>query len=226
MASLEQTGGRPAGVARLRDPTVPLVALDLASVTSYLYVGQLAGLAPEHAGALWCPLVSEPTELDLDLDRARQVAERLRVPLNLPKRHPAPVLRMMRLAALACARGCGTSFFARMANLAYASSVDLEVLGRDAKRRQVDLDYLETYDLQVDRGKPVTTRETRLAGERGSESDKALGLIAGELGALGVSGAPALRWGGELYVGIDAIERVLSLQPSVPYIDVYSTPSP
>src|SRR5664279_3869612 len=82
----------------LSDPDVPLVAMDLASVESYLLVRGLSYLAVEQDGALWCPLLSRPAALDLDTDAARLHADRLQLPFVRPERHPAPVPTAMRIA--------------------------------------------------------------------------------------------------------------------------------
>src|SRR5664280_3487979 len=87
------------------DPDVPLVVIDLASVETYFLVRPLSGLAVEQAGAVWCPLISEPAQLDLDVDAARACANRLQIPFVRPETHHAPVPRAMRLAALASQRG-------------------------------------------------------------------------------------------------------------------------
>jgi hypothetical protein len=75
----------------LLDPDAPLVVIDLASVETYLLVRALSYLAVERDGALWCPLLSGPASLDLDIDEARIHADRLQLPFVRPQRHPESV---------------------------------------------------------------------------------------------------------------------------------------
>jgi hypothetical protein len=44
-----------------------------------------ARLAVEQHGAVWCPLISEPAQLDLDVDAARGYANRLQIPFVRPE---------------------------------------------------------------------------------------------------------------------------------------------
>lgn len=185
---------------------MPLVVLDLASVETYLLAQPLAWLASEAAGAVWCPLISAPAALDEDREEARRCAERIRLALNWPERHPAPVPRTMRLAALASSRDMAAAFMFAASGLAFGSGVDLEQIepGRE-------------FAAQLTRELDVSGKDARAAREAGSEWDLALGVIAQKLGALGVSSAPALRWRRELYLGAREIDTVLSggesLQP-------------
>ena len=109
-----------------------LVVMDLASVESYLLVRPLSYLAVEQDGALWCPLLSKPAPLDLDIDAARIHARRLRLPFVRPERHPTPVPGAMRIAALAAARSRGAIFTVRATRLAWSTGADLDRLERGA----------------------------------------------------------------------------------------------
>src|ERR1035437_3316413 len=122
----------------LSDPDVPLVAMDLASVDSYLLVRPLSYLAVERDGALWCPLLSKPSSLDLDIEAARIHARRLRLPFVRPERHPAPVPRAMRIAALAAARSRGAIFTVRATRLAWSTGADLDRLELGAGLEEPD----------------------------------------------------------------------------------------
>jgi hypothetical protein len=190
----------------VRDLDVPLVVLDLASVETYLLAQPLSWLAPEAAGAVWCPLISAPAALDEDRDEARRCAERVRLALNWPQCHPAPVPRTMRLAALASSRDMAASFMFAASGLAFGSGVDLERVepGRE-------------FAAELTRELDVSGKDARAAREAGSEWDLALGRIARGLAGVGISSAPALRWRREIYLGARAIDKVLSeggsLQP-------------
>ena len=75
MTSSVSLHGRTRLVDRaLSDPDVPLFVIDLASVETYLLVRRLSYLASERDGAIWCPLLSRPAALDLDIDAARSHA--------------------------------------------------------------------------------------------------------------------------------------------------------
>lgn len=195
----EQARSRLADTRALRDPRVPLVVLDLRSVETYLLAQPLTWLAVERDGAIWCPLASEPAPLDLDRETARCLAERLRLPLAWPERHPAPVPKAMRVAALACARGSGATFMFGMSRLAFAGAADLE------DPEQYLLGIQETN---------LTEHETALAAQDKTEWDVELRSLAVQLRELGIARAPALRWHGRLYVGTHAITPVLAQSSS------------
>jgi hypothetical protein len=205
----------PAGGRGWADPAAPLVVLDLASVESYLLVQPLSWLAPESAGAIWCPLIGDPAPLDVDRDAARRIASRLGLSLNWPERHPAPVPRATRLAALACTRGSAASLMFSMTRLAFASAIDLEAVGRLAADGTGDSELYPAELLNMEGELGVGTPEL----EAGSEADVELGRIAARLAQVGIEAAPALRWQGEVYRGLRAIALVLeqsrSLQPAL-----------
>jgi hypothetical protein len=113
---LEQRSGCAAGGNRL------------VSVETYLLVRPLSDLAVERQGAACCPLISKPSELDLDVQAARLHAGRLRPPFVRLEPHPAALPRPMRLASMAAARGCGAIFTIRATRLARATGADLERL--------------------------------------------------------------------------------------------------
>ncbi len=203
---------RPSLVDRaLSDSALPLVAVDLASVESYLLVLPLSYLAVERDGALWCPLLSKPASLDLDIDAARTHARRLRLPFVRPERHPAPVPRAMRIAALAAARSRGAIFTVRATRLAWSTGADLDRLELGAGLGNCDPDddpegYLRLMVEEIG----LDVREAKLAAREGSEWDLELHALAGGLARLGIHAAPALRWRGNLYTGLAAICSVLA----------------
>jgi hypothetical protein len=195
----------------LSDPDVPLVAMDLASVESYLLVRGLSYLAVEQDGALWCPLLSRPAALDLDIDAARLHADRLQLPFVRPERHPAPVPRAMRIAALAAARGRAAIFTVRATRLAWSTGADLDRLELGAGLEDPDQDddpegYLRLMAHEIG----LAVEDAKLAAREGSEWDVELRSIAGGLSRLGIHAAPALRWRGKLYSGLVAICAVLA----------------
>jgi predicted DsbA family dithiol-disulfide isomerase len=193
----------------LSDPDVPLVVIDLASVETYLLVRALSDLAVEEQGAVWCPLISEPARLDLDLEAARRQVDRLQLPFVRPERHPAQLRRAMRLATLASTRARGAIFTIRATRLAWATGADLDRLGdapsvkdRDAE----DDDYLRLIVREIG----VEIEEAKTAMEEGSDWDAELDCAAGRLGELGIRRAPALRWHGRVHTGLDAVSAVLA----------------
>lgn len=194
--------------------------MDLASVESYLLVRGLSYLAVEQDGALWCPLLSRPAALDLDIDAARLHAHRLRLPFVRPERHPAPVPTAMRIAALAAARRRAAIFTVRATRLAWSTGADLDRLELGAGLEDPDQDddpegYLRLMAQEIG----LAVEDAKLAAQEGSEWDVELQSIAGGLARLGIDAAPALRWRGKLHTGLVAISAVLaesdsSLQPS------------
>lgn len=189
----------------------PIVAIDLASVETYFLVRALSGLAVEKEGAVWCPLRSEPARLDLDIESARLHAKRLQLPFVRPERHPAPVPRAMRIAALAAARGHGAIFVLRATRLAWATGADLNRLGDGGTPEDPDLEddpdgYLRLMMQEIG----FTVDEAKLAAEEGSSWDAELRSLADGLARLGVHAAPALRWRGEVHTGLLAISAVLA----------------
>ena len=195
----------------LNDPDVPLVAMDLASVESYLLVRGLSYLAVEQDGALWCPLLSKPAALDLDTDAARLHADRLQLPFVRPERHPAPVPRAMRIAALAAARGRGAIWTVRATRLAWSTGADLDRLDDGAGLEDPDPeDDPEGYLRLMAQEIGLDVADAKLAAREGSEWDVELRSIAGGLSRLGIHAAPALRWQGKLYSGLVAICAVLA----------------
>ena len=197
----------------LSDPDVPLVAMDLASVESYLLVRGLSYLAVEQDGALWCPLLSRPAALDLDIDAARLHADRLQLPFVRPERHPAPVPTAMRIAALAAARGRAALFTVRATRLAWSTGADLDRLELGAGLEDPDQDddpegYLRLMAQEIG----LAVEDAKLAAQEGSEWDVELHALAGGLAQLGIDTAPALRWRGKLHTGLAAISAVLAEQ--------------
>jgi hypothetical protein len=195
----------------LSEPDVPLVAMDLASVESYFLVRPLSYLAVEQDGALWCPLLSTPSSLDLDIDAARIHAHRLQLPFVQPARHPASVPRAMRIAALAAARSRAAIFTFRATRLAWSTGADLDRLELGAGLDDPDQDddpegYLRLMAQEIG----LDVSDARLAAQEGSEWDLELHSIAGGLLQLGICAAPALRWRGKLYTGLTAISAVLA----------------
>ena len=193
------------------DPDVPLVVIDLASVETYLLVRSLSGLAVEQHGAVWCPLVSEPAPLDRDTDAARLHADRLQLPFVRPERHPAPVPRAMRIAALAAARGRGAIWTVRATRLAWSTGADLDRLDDGAGLEDPDPeDDPEGYLRLMMQEIGLDVADAKLAAREGSEWDVELHALAAGLAQLGIHAAPALRWQGKLYSGLVAICAVLA----------------
>jgi AcrR family transcriptional regulator len=195
----------------LSDPDVPLVVIDLASVETYFLVWPLSGLAVEQAGAVWCPLISEPARLDLDLDAARACANRLQIPFVRPETHHAPVPRAMRLAALASQRGRCAIWTVRATRLAWATGADLARLGEDSRPQDIDAEsdlegYLEPMAQEIG----LDVSDAKLAAEEGSPWDLELHSTSRRLARLGIHNAPALRWQRHIYTGFDAISAVLA----------------
>ncbi len=192
----------------LSDPDLPLVALDLASVESYLLVRALSYLAVEQDGAVWCPLISEPAALDLDVEAARRHAERSRLPFVRPERHPAPVPRAMRIAALATARRRGAIFSVRATRVAWSTGADLDLLDGSGTFEDPEDDPAAYLDLIAEEIE-LDVRDAKLAAREGSEWDVELHALARGLARLGIHAAPALRWRRKLYAGLTAISAVL-----------------
>jgi hypothetical protein len=199
------------------DPDVPLVVIDLASVESYLLVRGLSYLAVEQDGAVWCPLLSKPSSLDLDIEAARIHTQRLQLPFVRPERHPAPVPRAMRIAALAAARSRASIFTVQATRLAWSTGADLDRLEFGAGLEEADSDddpegYLRLMAQKIG----VDVSDAKLAAQEGSEWDLELCAIASGLARLGIDAAPALRWRGRLYTGMAAISGVLAESESSP----------
>lgn len=195
----------------LLDPNLPLFVMDLASVETYLLVRALSYLASERDGAIWCPLPSRPAALDDDIDAARNHALDLGLPLVTPERHPAPVPRAMRIAALAAARSRAAIFTLRATRLAWSSGADLDRLEHGAGLGEPDPDDDEQEYLRlIVREIGLDVREARLAAREGSDWDSELRAIAERLAQVGIAAAPALRWRGRLYTGLPAISGLLA----------------
>jgi 2-hydroxychromene-2-carboxylate isomerase len=174
---------------------VPLVVLDLASVETYFLVQPLSCLAFEQEGAVWCPLISDPAPLDRDEPGARARADALQLELQWPARHPQPVPRAMRVAALACDHGRGADFMLGMSRLAWGSGRDLDDPG--------EYEFLAA-EIGLDK------REAGEAAQEGSAYDRRLSDVAGRLKRLGIATAPALRWQRQIYAGSRSIALVLA----------------
>jgi hypothetical protein len=192
------------------DPDVPLVVIDLASVETYFLVRALSGLAVEGDGPIWCPLMSEPAPMDLDIDAARDHASRLQLPFVRPPLHPSPLPRAMRLAALAAARSRAALFTVLATRLAWSTGADLDRLGEGAGAEDGDKEEdLEEYLPLIMGEIGVDVGEAKLAAEAGSDWDLELHSIAAGLAELGIDSAPALRRRRRLYTGQAAISAVL-----------------
>ena len=201
----------PPAKSALSDPDVPLVVMDLASVETYFLVRPLSELALEQAGAVWCPLTSEPAPLDLDLDAAKGHANRLHVPFVRPATHPAPVARSMRLATLASQRSRGAIWTLLATRLAWATGTDLGRLGEDSRLQERDTeDDLEGYLELMAQEIGLDVSDAKLAAHEGSQWDLELHSIAGRLAQLDIHTAPALRWQGNVYTGLDSISAFLA----------------
>ena len=193
------------------DPNLPLVAMDLASVETYLLVRPLSYLAIERDGALWCPLLSKPASLDLDIETARIHAHRLRLPFVRPERHPEPVPGAMRIAALAAARSRAAIFTVRASRLAWSTGADLDRLELGAGLEEPDGDDdAEGYLRLMAREIGLDVAGAKLAAQEGSEWDIELRALTDGLAWLGIHAAPALRWRGKLHTGLTAISAILA----------------
>lgn len=203
----EHKRSRLSDAAALRDSEVPLVVLDLASVETYLLVQPLTGLALESKGAVWCPIVGGAGQLDRDRDAARRAAARIELPLTFPARHPAPLPRATRIAALASNIGCGGSVIFAMSRAAFGGGADL--------------DYPDGY-MPALAGTGLSGQEARLAAEKGAYWDGELQALDRELRGLGIDRAPALRWEGAVYRGVLEIAGLLadSAPSSQPPLDL------
>jgi AcrR family transcriptional regulator len=202
---------RPAKPAWSSDPDVPLVVIDLASVETYVLVRPLSDLAVERQGAVWCPLISKPAGLDLDVEAARRHVDRLQLPFVRPERHPAPLPKAMRLATFASARGSGAMFTIRATRLAWAAGADLDRLGDQPSVEDGEIaNGLEDYLRLIAREIGLDIEEAKLAMEDGSDWDAQLDQAAGCLAELGIDSAPALRWQGKIYTGLDSISALLA----------------
>jgi 2-hydroxychromene-2-carboxylate isomerase len=185
--------------------------MDLASVESYLLVRPLSYLAVEQDGAVWCPLLSVPSALDLDVDAARIHAHRLQLPFVRPERHPAPVPRAMRIATLAAARSRAVIFTVRATRLAWSTGADLDRLEYGAGLEEPDPeDDTEEYLRLMVHEIGLDASGAKLAAREGSEWDVELHSIADHLVQLGIHAAPTLRWHRRLYTGLAAISTVLA----------------
>jgi AcrR family transcriptional regulator/2-hydroxychromene-2-carboxylate isomerase len=205
------TRTRPAKPAWSSDPDVPLVVIDLASVETYVLVRPLSDLAVERQGAVWCPLISKPTRLDLDVEAARRHVERLQLPFVRPEHHPAPLPRAMRLATFASAHACGAIFTIRATRLAWAAGADLDCLGDQPSLKDGEIeDDLDDYLRLIVRELGLDIEEAKLAMQDGSDWDGQLDQAADCLAELGIDTAPALRWQGNIYTGLDAISALLA----------------
>jgi len=201
----------------LGDPGVTLVAIDLASVESYLLACPLSDLAVERDGALWCPLPSAPAALDLDLHAAMAHARRLRLPFVPPARHPAPAPTAMRIAALAAARSRGAIFTVLATRLAWSTGADLDRLqfGAGLEDSEPDEDP-EGYLRLLAREIGLDVGAAKRAARAGSPWDLELRALAADLERAGIHAAPALRWRGEVHTGLRAICAVLEERGGAP----------
>jgi predicted DsbA family dithiol-disulfide isomerase len=156
-------------------------------------------------------LISKPAGLDLDLEAARLHVDRLQLPFVRPERHPAPLPKAMRLATFASARGSGAIFTIRATRLAWAAGADLDRLGEQPSLEDGEIaNGLEDYLRLIAREIGLDVEEAKLAMKDGSDWDAQLDRAAGCLAELGIDSAPALRWQGNIYTGLDAISAVLA----------------
>jgi 2-hydroxychromene-2-carboxylate isomerase len=194
------------------DPAVPLVVLDLASVSTYLLVSRLSEVAIEQRGALWCPLISPPGPLDLDPRAAKDLADALGLPLEQSPEHPRSLPATMRLATLAAARGKGALFMIRATRLAWSTGADLDALFRPGHSDGFSPEEHERdgYLPLIAHDIGISVDQAMQAAEDRSPWDVELHLLAQALEQVGIETAPTLRWQGQLHVGFDAISAFLS----------------
>jgi 2-hydroxychromene-2-carboxylate isomerase len=200
----------PDGVSILSDPDAPLVVLDLASVETYLLVGILSRNVSEARGALWCPLESEPAELDLDRSQAKGLASDLGLSVTWPGGHWRPVPRAMRVAALALDRGCAPSYMRSMSRVAFGAGMDVDRVSASVEPKRSHLIDFEPYAVAVDRELGLSELEIVDATEQGSRWEHRLQKVASELAELGIDRAPALRHDGQIHFGARAISALLA----------------
>jgi len=121
--------------------------------------------------------------------RAEARAGALRMPLVWPERHPAPALGAMRVASCAAESGRAAAFVLAAGRLAFCGGFDLddpEILAEAAAAAGVALEDC----LQA-------------AGDRGR--DAAIAAAGRELLESGADRLPALRVGGQLFIGEERI---------------------
>jgi 2-hydroxychromene-2-carboxylate isomerase len=188
------------------DPRTPLVVLDLASVETYLLVGLLSRTISEPGGALWCPLLSAPAELDRDRARAEWHAAELGFSVKWPREHWRAVPRAMRIAAVAVTRGCAEPYLRTMSRMAFAAGLDVDKVSASG---QSGLDF-ESYYVSVNENLGLSAAEIALAVHDRTEWESSLKSISSELKAIGITRAPAVRHDGEVHVGASAILPLLA----------------
>jgi hypothetical protein len=213
MTSPGSTGpSQPDGVSILSDPGAPLVVLDLASVETYLLVGTLSRNLPEAGRALWCPLESQPAELDLDHAEADLFAGELHLSITWPGGHWRAVPRAMRVGALALDRGCAPSYMRSMSRVAFGAGMDVDKVSGPIEPRRSHLIDFEPYAVAVEDELGLSALDVADATQRGSRCDLHLQRVASDLAQLGIVRAPALRLDGEVHIGARAISELLPEQ--------------
>jgi 2-hydroxychromene-2-carboxylate isomerase len=194
-------------LAGLSDPRRPLVVLDLASVETHLLVGLLSRTVSEPRGALWCPLLSAPAELDRDRPRAERHAAALGFSVKWPRQHWRPAPRAMCVAALAMARGCAEPYLRTMSRMAFAAGVDVDEVFASTRREPLDS---ESFYVSASKSLGLSEAEVALAIQDPTEWESSLKSIATQLETIGITRAPAVRREGVIHVGASAILPLLA----------------
>jgi 2-hydroxychromene-2-carboxylate isomerase len=184
------------------DSDVPLVALDLASVETYLLIRLLSRNVPETGRALWCPLESGPANFDLNHREAEDRAAELGLTVTWPSEHWTPVPRAMRVAALAMTHRCAETYIRAMTRTAFAAGMNVNKVSAPIEPKRSHLLDPEPYYVAVNKklglSGPAVTRATR----DGSKAESRLRTIAGQLAELEITQAPALRLNGSVLARI------------------------
>jgi len=197
------------GVSILSDPNAPLIALDLASVETYLLVGTLSRNMPDAGRALWCPIEGGPAELDLDRAQADRLASELHLSITWPVGHWRAVPRAMRVGALALDRGCAPSYVRSTSRVAFGAGMDVDKVSGPIDPQRTHLTNFEPYAVAVDEEWGLSALDVAAATQQGSRWDLRLRRIARDLAQLGIVRAPALRLDGEVHIGARAISELL-----------------
>jgi hypothetical protein len=195
------------GVSILGDPEAPLIALDLASVETYLLVGTLSRNMPDAGRALWCPIESGPAELDLDRAEAELLASELHLSITWPCGPWRAVSRAMRVGVLALDRGCAPSYMRSMSRVAFGAGMDVDKVSGPIEPQRTHLTDFEPYAVAVDEEWGLSALDIAVATQQDSRWDLRLRRIASELAQLGIVRAPALRLDGEVHIGARAISE-------------------
>jgi 2-hydroxychromene-2-carboxylate isomerase len=174
MGELIELASARRGAASPREPgLVPeTFFFDLASPETYLVAERVErrfATATWRPALLRLPAEAPPADGDEGLARVERRAHELRMPLVWPERYPAPVVRAMRVAVHATARGRGSQFTIAAGRLAFCGGFDIEeprILAEAAAAAGLDVDAAlgAADDGRHDRALEVAGRSLRVAG--------------------------------------------------------------